>query len=153
MGFECTRHPPILEDEPAGRPAPVGSGLGARALRIEPAIFRHGESTGRARRHGLENRWHVKRRVWIKTTALRHSLRVKVWRPARSHKPAQQSSILGPATILGSAIRTGWCRRRAVNAVPTGKRFDSVHFPPCDRSSMAARLVATQLTMGSLPPG
>jgi hypothetical protein len=31
---------------------------------------------------------------------------------------------------MGSAIRTGWCRRRAVNAVPSGKRFDSVHFPP-----------------------
>ena len=36
----------------------------------------------------------------------------------------------GPQPDMGSAIRTGWCRRRAVNAVPAGKRFDSVHFPP-----------------------
>jgi hypothetical protein len=40
----------------------------------------------------------------------------------------------GPQPNMGSAIRTGWCRRRAVNAVPAGKRFDSVHFPPCGRS-------------------
>jgi hypothetical protein len=33
-------------------------------------------------------------------------------------------------------IRTGWCRRCAVNAVPSGKRFNSIHFPPifCDES-------------------
>src|SRR5262245_42931065 len=34
----------------------------------------------------------------------------------------------------GMPIRTGWCRRCAVNAVPSGKRFDSVHSPPCGRS-------------------
>ena len=40
----------------------------------------------------------------------------------------------GPQPNTGSAIRTGWRLRRAVNAVPLGKRFDSVHFPPCGRS-------------------
>ena len=33
-----------LESEPAGRPAPVGSGLGARALRIETVAFLQLES-------------------------------------------------------------------------------------------------------------
>ncbi len=44
-----------------------------------------------------------------------------------------------PQPDTGSAIRTGWCRRRAVNAVPAGKRFDSVHFPPiaCANALMA----------------
>jgi hypothetical protein len=53
-------HPPSanLESEPAGWPAPVGSGLGAQALRIGTASFRHGESTGQARRRGFETRRH-----------------------------------------------------------------------------------------------
>lgn len=34
---------------------------------------------------------------------------------------------------MGSAIRTGWCRRVAVNHLLWGKRFDSVHFPPLKR--------------------
>src|SRR5262249_19522515 len=48
MGFEFTRSPPFfLESEPAGRPAPVGSRLGAPALRIGSAAFRQsGRSTG-----------------------------------------------------------------------------------------------------------
>jgi hypothetical protein len=46
------------ESEPARWPAPVGNGLGAPALRIRTAAFHHGESTGRARRHGFETRWH-----------------------------------------------------------------------------------------------
>ena len=49
----------------------------------------------------------------------------------RRDRPVQPR---GPQPITGSAIRTGWCRRRAVNAVPAGKRFDSIHFPPCGRS-------------------
>lgn len=41
-------------------------------------------------------------------------------------------------------IRTGWCRRRAVNAVPLGKRFDSFHVPPIRGcSSPAERKSAT----------
>lgn len=27
-------------------------------------------------------------------------------------------------------VRADWCRRRAVNAIPLGKRFNSVHSPP-----------------------
>ncbi len=34
------------EGRPAGRPASVGSGLDAQALRIKTAAFRHGEVTG-----------------------------------------------------------------------------------------------------------
>jgi hypothetical protein len=50
-----------MESEPAGWPAPVGSGLGARALRIETvALLQLGESTGQARRHGFETQWHGK---------------------------------------------------------------------------------------------
>jgi hypothetical protein len=56
----------------------------------------------------------------------------------------------GPQPTTGSVIRTGWCRRRAVNAVPAGKRFDSFHFPPCGRSSMAEHHVANVGTMGSI---
>src|SRR5262249_57463340 len=50
MGSEFPRFPPFfLESEPAGRPAPVGSRLGAPALRIGSAAFRQsGRSTGRA---------------------------------------------------------------------------------------------------------
>ena len=59
----------------------------------------------------------------------------------------------GPQPIMGSAIRTGWCRRRAVNAVPAGKRFDSVHFPPCGCSSMVEQSVANAQTSSSILPG
>jgi hypothetical protein len=59
----------------------------------------------------------------------------------------------GPQPNMGSAIRTGWCRRRAVNAVPAGKRFDSVHFPPCGCSSMVEQSVANAPTSSSILPG
>ena len=56
-----TSHQLTWESEPAGWPAPVGSGLGARALRIETVAFpQPGESTGQAHRHGFETRWHGK---------------------------------------------------------------------------------------------
>jgi hypothetical protein len=48
----------------------------------------------------------------------------------------------GAQPNLGSAIRTGWCRRRAVNAVPAGKRFDSVHFPPIASKTGVSALMA-----------
>ena len=45
----------------------------------------------------------------IRTSAFRHFvMRVTVWRPVRSHKPVQQSSILWPATkhCLDMPLRT-----------------------------------------------
>ena len=44
-----------------GRPSPLGKRAGARALRIETdAFLQLEESTGQARRHGFETRWHGK---------------------------------------------------------------------------------------------
>jgi hypothetical protein len=53
--------------------------------------------------------------------------------PRQSHKLLKIGSTPIPATKKSDRevqVRTGWCRRRAVNAVPLGKRFDSVRFPP-----------------------
>ena len=58
----------------------------------------------------------------------------------------------GPQPNMGSAIRTGWCRRRAVNAVPAGKRFDSVHFPPSLRTwSIGWASERHSVEVGSIP--
>jgi len=53
--------------------------------------------------------------------------------PRQSHKLLEVGSTPIPATKCNDRevqVRKGWCRRRAVNAVPSGKRFDSVRFPP-----------------------
>jgi hypothetical protein len=68
-----------MESQPVGGPTPVGSGLGARALRIETAAFLQlGESTGQVRRHGFETRWHGKL-CEIRVLGSPPILRVKVW--------------------------------------------------------------------------
>ena len=54
--------------------------------------------------------------------------------------------------ITGSAIRTGWCRRRAVDAVPLGKRFDSIRFPPSLRTwSIGWASECLSVEAGSIP--
>ena len=45
-----------------------------------------------------------------------------------------------------SANKDGWCRRPPVKRIPEGRRFDSVHSPPCGRSSMVEHRVANAKT-------
>src|SRR5205085_7986200 len=52
----------------------------------------------------------------------------------------------------GSAHKDGWCRRGAVNAVPfAGRKFDSLHFPPCGPSSTVEFRSATPKARFRLP--
>jgi hypothetical protein len=137
------------EGQPIGRSASLGKRSGGSPLRIETAAFLHhgcltrAASGARSKRDGTYRCGdrHVRHPPFLLTAEVPaasegvESLRtIYAGRSVRNPRglvsldgPVQPR---GPQPDTGSAIRTGWCRRRAVNAVPAGKRFDSVHFPP-----------------------
>ena len=146
------RHPPITEGQPIGRSASLGKRLGGSPLRIETAAFlqrgclTRAASGARSKRDGTKRCGdrHVRHPPYLLTAEV----------PAAREgvESLRTMSTPGPQPNTGSAIRTGWCRRRAVNAVPSGKRFDSVHFPPSLRTwSIGWASECHSVEAGSIP--
>ena len=61
-----------------------------------------------------------------------------VARVAHTHE-AEGCDHLPLQPIRRVQVRTGWCRRMAVNHLLIGKRFDSVHSPPLMRVYLSGR--------------
>ncbi len=156
-----------------GNPNPPEQGAVADGSAAGPEIPRHGNVRGSTphrsaiffafwkanrpgSRHRLECDWYALSRMSIVRSAFRQIIR-RIGN-VTGRESGARSNRDGWFLAIGDQdltfppnykrwevqVRTGWCRRRAVNAVPSGKRFDSVRFPPTPPSRLRARGVAPE---------
>jgi hypothetical protein len=148
------------------------AGTGCR-LRIKTAAFRHGRITGQACRRGFEHRWdpwsvdqdhilppfkcrprmyrrHAQAPRGACVTFKRRDKHRALVRLIPSRRKAK--SVRFRPLLREAKLRTGWCRRCAVNAVPMGKRFDSIRFPPSCFALRASQDWQGLLSEAGCPP-